>query len=136
MTSYVLTVSCTSSRGIVAAISGTLNFNLVAHFRIKGASCGFSSACASSSHAMGYAYDDLVLGRQKRMFVVGAEDGNVDSILPFAGMRALSIQTDPALARPRYSHRAQRVTHATTSDALHRRRVPRSSQRRSSGHLL
>lgn len=87
-----------SPLGIVAAISGTLNFNLVAHFKIKGASCGFSSACASSSHAMGYAYDDLVLGRQKRMFVVGAEDGNVDSILPFAGMRALSLQADPALA--------------------------------------
>lgn len=87
-----------SPLGIVAAISGTLNFNLVAHFKIKGASCGFSSACASSSHAMGYAFDDLVLGRQKRMFVVGAEDGNVDSILPFAGMRALSLQTDPALA--------------------------------------
>jgi len=87
-----------SPLGIVAAISGTLNFNLVAHFRIKGASCGFSSACASSSHAMGYAYDDLVMGRQKRMFVVGAEDGNVDSILPFAGMRALSMQTDLAKA--------------------------------------
>lgn len=87
-----------SPLGIVAAISGTLNFNLVAHFKIKGASCGFSSACASSSHAMGYAYDDMVLGRQKRMFVVGAEDGNVDSILPFAGMRALSLQTDPAVA--------------------------------------
>jgi 3-oxoacyl-[acyl-carrier-protein] synthase-1 len=87
-----------SPLGIVASISGTLNFNLVAHFRIKGASCGFSSACASSSHALGFAYDDLVLGRQKRMFVVGAEDGNVDAILPFAGMRALSLQTDPDLA--------------------------------------
>ncbi|HWA09352.1 MAG TPA: beta-ketoacyl-[acyl-carrier-protein] synthase family protein [Opitutaceae bacterium] len=87
-----------SPLGIVAAISGTVNFNLVAHFRIKGASCGFSSACASSSHALGYAFDDLVLGRQKRMFVVGAEDGNVDAILPFAGMRALSLQTDPYLA--------------------------------------
>lgn len=83
-----------SPLGIVASISGTLNFNLVAHFKIKGASCGFSSACASSSHAMGYAYDDLVMGRQKRMFVVGAEDGNVDSILPFAAMRALSLQNE------------------------------------------
>jgi 3-oxoacyl-[acyl-carrier-protein] synthase-1 len=87
-----------SPLGIVASISGTVNFNLVAHFKIKGSSCGFSSACASSSHALGFAYDDLVLGRQKRMFVVGAEDGNVDSILPFAGMRALSLQKDPALA--------------------------------------
>ncbi len=84
--------------GIVASIAGTLNFNLVAAFKISGASCGFSSACASSAHALGYAYDDLVLGRQKRMFVVGAEDGNVDAILPFAGMRTLSLQTDPNLA--------------------------------------
>jgi 3-oxoacyl-[acyl-carrier-protein] synthase-1 len=70
----------------------------VSHFKIKGASTGFSSACASSAHALGFAYDEIVLGRQKRMFVVGAEDGNVESILPFAGMRALSLQTDPSIA--------------------------------------
>jgi 3-oxoacyl-[acyl-carrier-protein] synthase I len=84
--------------GVVASISGTVNFNLVSQFKIKGASTGFSSACASSAHALGFAYDEIALGRQKRMFVVGAEDGNVESILPFAGMRALSLQTDPALA--------------------------------------
>jgi 3-oxoacyl-[acyl-carrier-protein] synthase-1 len=84
--------------GIVASISGTVNFNLVSHFKLKGASTGFSSACASSAHALGFAYDEIALGRQKRMFAVGAEDGNVDSILPFAGMRALSVQTDPAIA--------------------------------------
>ena len=82
-----------SPLGIVASIAGTLNFNLIAAFKIQGASCGFSSACASSAHALGYALDDLKLGRQKRMLVVGAEDGNVDAILPFAGMRTLSLQT-------------------------------------------
>ena len=87
-----------SPLGIVASIAGTVNFNLVAHFRIKGASTGFSSACASSAHALGFAYDEIALGRQKRMFVVGAEDGNVETILPFAGMRALSLQTDPEIA--------------------------------------
>jgi len=87
-----------SPLGIVASIAGTLNFNLVATFRIYGASCGFSSACASSSHALAFAYDEIALGRQKRMFVVGAEDCNTDSILPFAGMRALSLQTNPDLA--------------------------------------
>lgn len=87
-----------SPLGIVASIVGTLNFNLVAAFKIQGASCGFSSACASSAHAIGFALDDLVLGRQKRMFVVGAEDGNVDAILPFAGMRTLSLQNDPNIA--------------------------------------
>ena len=84
--------------GIVASIAGTLNFNLVAAFKIRGASCGFSSACASSAHGIGFAFDDLVLGRQKRMFVVGGEDGNKDAILPFAGMRTLSLQSDPNLA--------------------------------------
>lgn len=84
--------------GIVASISGTVNFNLVSHFKIRGASTGFSSACASSAHAAAFAYDEIALGRQKRMFVVGAEDGNVESILPFAGMRALSLQSDPSIA--------------------------------------
>jgi 3-oxoacyl-[acyl-carrier-protein] synthase I len=32
------------------------------------------------------------------MFIIGAEDGNTDAILPFAGMRTLSLQTDPNLA--------------------------------------
>jgi 3-oxoacyl-[acyl-carrier-protein] synthase-1 len=84
--------------GIVASIAGTVNFNLVSQFKIKGASTGFSSACASSAHAVGFAFDEIALGRQKRMFVVGAEDGNVESILPFAGMRALSLQVDPSIA--------------------------------------
>jgi 3-oxoacyl-[acyl-carrier-protein] synthase-1 len=87
-----------SPLGIVASIVGTLNFNLVAAFKIHGSSCGFSSACASSAHAIGFAFDDLALGRQKRMFVVGGEDGNTDAILPFAGMRTLSLQSDPNIA--------------------------------------
>src|SRR5206468_4367446 len=72
--------------------------NPVAACKIFGASCGFSSARASSAHALGYAFDDIALGRQQRMFIVGAEDGNVDAILPFAGMRTLSLQSDPNLA--------------------------------------
>lgn len=87
-----------SPLGIVASIVGTLNFNLVAAFKILGASCGFASACASSAHALGFAFDELATGRQKRMFVVGGEDGNTDAILPFAGMRTLSLQSDPNLA--------------------------------------
>ena len=93
-----LGVARCSPLGIVASIVGTLNFNLVAAFKIEGASCGFSSACASSAHALGFAFDELALGRQKRMFVVGGEDGNTDAILPFAGMRTLSLQSDPNLA--------------------------------------
>ena len=83
---------------VVASIAGTVQFNLVAHFKIKGASTGFTSACAASAHALGFAFDEIALGRQKRMFVVGAEDGNTETILPFAAMRALSSNPDPDTA--------------------------------------
>jgi 3-oxoacyl-[acyl-carrier-protein] synthase I len=84
--------------GVVSSIAGTLNFNLAAHYRITGTVCGFVSACASSSHALGYAIDDLRLGRLRRAIVVGAEELNADSLLPFAHMRALSKHADPRLA--------------------------------------
>ncbi|CAM2806243.1 beta-ketoacyl-[acyl-carrier-protein] synthase family protein [Rariglobus hedericola] len=84
--------------GVVTSIAGTLNFNLAAHYGITGAVAGFVSACASSSHAIGYAIDEIRLGRQERMIVVGAEELNADTLLPFAPMRALSLNTDPATA--------------------------------------
>ncbi len=83
---------------IVASISGTLTFNLVAALGIRGSSMGLVSACASSGHALGTALDEIRLGRQKRMLVVGAEDCNFESIVPFCGMRALSLEKNPDLA--------------------------------------
>lgn len=83
---------------VVTSIAGTLNFNLAAHYGIQGAVTGFSSACAASTHALGYACDEIKLGRHERMIVVGAEEPTWESLLPFAGMRALSRQSDPALA--------------------------------------
>lgn len=84
--------------GLVQSIAGTLNFNLAAHYRIRGAVGGFAAACASSSHALGCALDDIRLGRQMRMLVVGAEEVNAETVLPFAAMRALSTNADPATA--------------------------------------
>ena len=84
--------------GVVASIAGTLNFNLAAHYGIRGAVGGFAAACASSSHALGCAIDDIRLGRQTRMLVVGAEEVNAETIMPFAATRALSTNPDPATA--------------------------------------
>lgn len=91
--------------GVVSSIAGTLNFSLAAHYRISGAVCGFVSACASSSHALGYAMDEIRLGRQQRMVVVGAEDATDESILPFAGLRALSTNPDPDTASRPFDRR-------------------------------
>ena len=84
--------------GVVSSIAGTLNFNLAAHFGITGANCGFVSACTSSSHALGYAHDEIALGRQDRVLVVAAEDGDAESLIPFLGTRALSTNPDPGTA--------------------------------------
>lgn len=84
--------------GVVSSIAGTLNFNLAAHFHVRGSACGFASACTSSSHAMGFACDAIRLGRLERALVVGAEDLNGDTLIPFAAMRALSPSEDPKRA--------------------------------------
>jgi 3-oxoacyl-(acyl-carrier-protein) synthase len=87
-----------SPLGVVASIAGTLNFNLAAAYQIRGSTCGMVSACASSGHAIGLATDEILLGRQDRMLVVGAEDFSDETIIPFAGMRVLSPNPDPDTA--------------------------------------
>lgn len=91
---------------VVSSAAGTLNFNLGAWYGMRGVNCGFVSACASSTHAIGYASDEILLGRQKRVLVVAGEDCNGENLLPFFGMRALSRQKVPELAsRPFDRHR-------------------------------
>ena len=84
-----------SPLSLVSSVAGTLNFNLGTYFQIRGANCGFVSACASSAHALGYAHDEISLGRFERVIVVGAEDLTVDCVLPFMSMKALSASDDP-----------------------------------------
>lgn len=81
--------------GIVNSVVGTLTYNITAMYKILGSSCGFASACASSGHALGHAFDEIKSGRQDRMIVVGGEDCTPETILPFAAMRVLSNSTDP-----------------------------------------
>ncbi|MDQ8186359.1 beta-ketoacyl-[acyl-carrier-protein] synthase family protein [Pelagicoccus sp. SDUM812002] len=84
--------------GVLCSVAGTLNFNLGSWLGIRGTNCGYVSACASGAHAIGYAMDDIALGRQKRAIVVGAEEATAESLLPFSAMRALSTCPDPARA--------------------------------------
>jgi 3-oxoacyl-(acyl-carrier-protein) synthase len=83
---------------VMHSVAGTLNFNLAAHYGIRGAVTGFVSACAASGHALGYAFDEIALGRQDRMIVVGAEEPTWEMLVPFSGLRALSRQTEPEKA--------------------------------------
>lgn len=83
---------------LLRSIAGTLSFNLAPALGIRGADCGFVSACTSGSHALGFAVDEIRLGRQDRVIVVAAEDITAESLLPFAGMGALSLSDDPESA--------------------------------------
>ncbi|MCH8474831.1 MAG: beta-ketoacyl-[acyl-carrier-protein] synthase family protein [Opitutales bacterium] len=85
----------TNPLGVASSVTGTLSYNLGAYFKITGSSCGFASACASSAHALGFGFDTIALGRQKRILVVSGEDGDLNAVLPFAGMHALSTADDP-----------------------------------------
>ena len=100
---------------VVSSIAGTLNFNLAAHYGIRGAVGGFVAACASSSHALGCALDDIRLGRQQRMIIVGAEEATAGSILPFHGMGALSTNPDPVTAPPSHLSPPHRSPHPDSS---------------------
>lgn len=84
--------------GVVSGISGTLNFNLGTLFHIRGGNCGFVSACTSSTHAIGFAIDEVRMGRHSRIIVIGAEDDTAETILPFEAMRVLSDSQDPEKA--------------------------------------
>ncbi len=83
---------------VVSSASGTLNFNLAAHYGIRGAVCGFTSACASTAHAIGYATDEIARGRLQRVIVVGGDELTAESTYSFHGMRALSRNPDPNTA--------------------------------------
>ena len=90
--------SRTAASLVVSGMPNSLHLNLTSRYGIKGASLGFSSACASSAHALGFALDQIRLGRQQRILVVGAEDCHPCNILPFNALRALSSQCDSSLA--------------------------------------
>lgn len=84
-----------SPMSVPSSIAGVLHMNLATEFKIKGGALGVISACASSSHGIGLAYDQIALGKKDRFFVVGAEDLNLEADMPFASLRALSTGTDP-----------------------------------------
>ncbi len=71
-------------------MGSSLSANLGSIFKIHGHSYSITSACATSAHAIMLGMDTIRCGRQKRVFVGGAEDISPFSAGSFDGMRALS----------------------------------------------
>ncbi len=59
-------------------------------FGIRGVSYAVTSACATSSHAIGAAYEQILLGKQDVMFAGGSDDIHWTMAIQFDAMGALS----------------------------------------------
>jgi len=73
-------------------MGSTVSANLATAFKIKGLSYSISSACATSSHCIGNAYEQILMGNQDIMFAGGAEEVHWTSTMMFDAMGALSTK--------------------------------------------
>ncbi len=68
----------------------TNSATLSTYFKIKGVNYSISSACSTSAHCIGNAYELIQLGKQKRMFAGGGEELDWTLSALFDAMTALS----------------------------------------------
>jgi 3-oxoacyl-[acyl-carrier-protein] synthase I len=72
------------------AMSSTASATLATWFKIKGLNYSISSACATSNHCIGNAYEIIQLGKQDIIFAGGCEELDWTLSVLFDGMGALS----------------------------------------------
>lgn len=74
------------------AMGSTTSACLATPFGIKGVTYSISSACATSAHCIGAAYEQIQMGKQNIMFAGGGEELHWTLSLLFDAMGALSSQ--------------------------------------------
>ncbi|SDB50546.1 beta-ketoacyl-ACP synthase I [Bauldia litoralis] len=86
------------------AMSSTASATLATWFKIKGVNYSISSACATSNHCIGNAYEVIQLGKQDVVFAGGCEELDWTLSVLFDGMGALSSDYNdrPAVASRAY----------------------------------
>ena len=81
------------------AMSSTASATLGTWFKIKGASYSISSACATSNHCIGNAYEMIQYGKQDIMFAGGCEELDWTLAVLFDAMGAMSSDFNDTPAR-------------------------------------
>jgi len=71
-------------------MASTTSACLATPFKIKGVNYSISSACATSAHCIGNAYEQIQLGKQDIVFAGGGEEVHWSMTLLFDAMGALS----------------------------------------------
>jgi 3-oxoacyl-[acyl-carrier-protein] synthase-1 len=85
------------------AMSSTASATLATWFKIKGVNYSISSACATSNHCIGNAYETIQLGKQDVIFAGGCEELDWTLSVLFDGMGAMSTHFND---RPSVASRA------------------------------
>src|ERR671912_872816 len=88
------------------AMSSTASATLATWFKIKGVNYSISSACATSNHCIGNAYEIIQLGKQDVIFAGGCEELDWTLSVLFDAMGAMSSRYND---RPHTASRAYDV---------------------------
>ena len=85
-------------------MSSTVSACLSTHFGIKGLNYSVTSACATSTHCIGSAMEQIQWGKQDMIFAGGGEENHWSLAMMFDGMGALSTHynDDPGKASRAY----------------------------------
>ncbi len=85
-------------------MSSTASATLATWFKIRGVNYSISSACATSNHCIGNAYETIQTGKQDVIFAGGCEDLDWTLSVLFDGMGAMSTKFNdqPAVASRAY----------------------------------
>ena len=77
---------------VTRTMSSTVSACLATPFKIKGVNYSISSACATSTHCMGNAVEQIQMGKQDIVFAGGGEEEHWTMSMLFDAMGALSSQ--------------------------------------------
>jgi 3-oxoacyl-[acyl-carrier-protein] synthase-1 len=77
----------------------TASATLSTWFKIKGVSYSISSACATSNHCIGSAYEQILMGKQDVVFAGGCEDLDWTLSVLFDAMGAMSSEYNATPSR-------------------------------------
>src|ERR1700688_3843720 len=86
------------------AMSSTASATLSTWFKIKGVNYSISSACATSNHCIGNAYETIQIGKQDIIFAGGCEepDGSLSVLFDAMGAMSSKYNDTPATASRPY----------------------------------
>src|SRR6516162_10596537 len=90
------------------SMSSTASATLATWFKIRGLSYSISSACATSNHCIGNAYELIQYGKQDMMFAGGCEELDWTLTVLFDAMGALSSKYNDTPAKASRAYDADR----------------------------